>query len=74
MRRKLYISLHSVRRGLRDVRGVVENSGSMIEDDWWKRLAGPTGLLACKGSFDCGCASLSRSTILAQDDSAKKRL
>jgi hypothetical protein len=31
-------------------------------------FAGLVVLSAGKGSFDCGCSSLSRSTILAQDD------
>jgi len=45
----------------------------------WEReyLCEPAEMTRCKGSpsagsgqaFDCGCASLSRSTILAQDDS-----
>ena len=32
------------------------------------RLCEATGDVACNGSFDCGCGSLLRSTILAQDD------
>jgi chorismate mutase len=44
------------------------NESQLAIEQEWKRLARPLATQGCKGSFDYGCASLSRSAILAQDD------